>query len=68
VAASHDSGRLAFTLRELQELTMEVPGSPQDVTEELLSELDLKGLLDLYAKGGRVGRQIARRMRPVTGV
>jgi len=29
---------------------MEVPGSPQDVTEELLSELDLKGLLHLYAK------------------
>ena len=29
---------------------MEVPGSPQDVTEELLSELDLKGLLDLYAR------------------
>ena len=29
---------------------MEVPGSPQDVTEELLSKLDLKGLLDLYAK------------------
>ena len=29
---------------------MEVPGSPQDVTEELLSELDLKSLLDLYAR------------------
>ena len=29
---------------------MEVPATPQDVTETLLHELDLKGLLDLYAR------------------
>ncbi len=29
---------------------MEIPATPQDVTAELLRELDLKGLLDLYAK------------------
>ncbi len=29
---------------------MEIPDTPQDVTQELLHELDLQGLLDLYAK------------------
>jgi hypothetical protein len=29
---------------------MEIPDTPQDVTPELLDELEVKDLLDLYAK------------------